>query len=698
MYKREHSKLKAVYDVTVSQLEKLKKEMEVQVDQIDILKKENEELHNKLDDYEKVSKVQRNMIAETSTIENELREYKNRLYNEEHARKIEVAALKVRYENHIAAISDELKDVQSQLMRFKHERDNYKHLLESINQRKSTADTRSDLNVDRQESDNYDEVDKLNTEVATLEQQISCMEDELSEARVECSRLKTELVSERSAWEVKVSEMMSRINELEEDRVLHSGRTKIAGLKTRMELSWQKEREEQNRLLQETSTLARDLRQTLFEVERERDKERLETKRRINLLKKNMDEEQEESRKKLSELQCDLVELRETHAKLRTTNEKLRREKERLENEKENIIRQQSVPRQTMAADEDEQKKMACILDLVSELLKIAPQYYSTRTEDSSSLPMITNKRADNSSRESSLEHRSSSRESSIHRDDTRHGPLQSTLQKLSDVIHQLKSPNQMFHMGKSSLRKSFSSKRSSSTESDNNARIESKPSVMNLRRKCISLEQTAQIKNSNDQIVWRTDEDTDGSMSSFQSFDDPSYNARMNNGFKTDQTFDSRLSGGSTQSEITPSSLEKKKKKGIFGRLKILKKSSKSFDDVESFPVNSSNQTDPGVNSNTSSHVIPNSDSVKKKDLKGHFSSMFKKSDSRSSSLERNKPPVSEVVVQSPAVRISSANTLPRMSSSSTSAVSSSKKKILTGSHNKLNNESTTVQMAPKK
>lgn len=58
------------------------------------------------------------------------------------------------------------------------------------------------------------QVDKLNTEVATLEQQISCMEDELSEARVECSRLKTELVSERSAWEVKVSEMMSRINEV----------------------------------------------------------------------------------------------------------------------------------------------------------------------------------------------------------------------------------------------------------------------------------------------------------------------------------------------------------------------------------------------------------------------------------------------------------------------------------------------------
>lgn len=33
-----------------------------------------------------------------------------------------------------------------------------------------------------------------------------------------------------------------------------------------MELAWQKEREEHQRLLQETATLARDLRQTLFEV------------------------------------------------------------------------------------------------------------------------------------------------------------------------------------------------------------------------------------------------------------------------------------------------------------------------------------------------------------------------------------------------------------------------------------------------
>lgn len=38
------------------------------------------------------------------------------------------------------------------------------------------------------------------------------MEDELSEARLEASKLKTELVSEKSAWEVKMSEMQSKVN------------------------------------------------------------------------------------------------------------------------------------------------------------------------------------------------------------------------------------------------------------------------------------------------------------------------------------------------------------------------------------------------------------------------------------------------------------------------------------------------------
>lgn len=53
------------------------------------------------------------------------------MHNEEKGRKVEIAALKLRYENHIATISEEQKDIQAQLARFKHERNTYKQLLEN---------------------------------------------------------------------------------------------------------------------------------------------------------------------------------------------------------------------------------------------------------------------------------------------------------------------------------------------------------------------------------------------------------------------------------------------------------------------------------------------------------------------------------------------------------------------------------------
>lgn len=169
--------------------------------------------------------------------------------------------------------------------------------------------------------------------------QIGNLEDELCESRLETSKLKTELVSEKTVSEIKLSEMQSRINVYEEERLLGSGRTKMPGMKTKLELSWQKEREEHQRLLQETSTLARDLRNTLLEVERERDKDRLENRRKIEQLAKNNDDDLEEGRKKIAELQCDLLELRDAHAKLRTSNEKLRLERERYERERDSFYR-----------------------------------------------------------------------------------------------------------------------------------------------------------------------------------------------------------------------------------------------------------------------------------------------------------------------------------------------------------------------
>jgi len=59
---------------------------------------------------------------------------------------------------------------------------------------------------------------------------------------------------------------MLTLFQLEEDRIMSMGRSRIPGTRTRLELAWQKEREEQQRLIQETSTFARDLRNTLVEV------------------------------------------------------------------------------------------------------------------------------------------------------------------------------------------------------------------------------------------------------------------------------------------------------------------------------------------------------------------------------------------------------------------------------------------------
>ena len=97
----------------------------------------------------------------------------------------------------------------------------------------------------------------------------------------------------------------SRINELEEEQLIESGRSRIAGKihifttsnfpwiffsykinqiqgsRTKMELAWQKEREGQKKLISELNTMAKDLKATLMEVEREKERNRLETTRKM---------------------------------------------------------------------------------------------------------------------------------------------------------------------------------------------------------------------------------------------------------------------------------------------------------------------------------------------------------------------------------------------------------------------------------
>lgn len=359
---------------------------------------------------------------------------------------------------------------------------------------------------------------------------------------------------------------------MEEEKILGSGRTKIAGLRTRMELAWQKEREEQQRLLQETATLARDLRQTLFEVERERDKERLEAKRKQEQVKKASEEDQEENRRKLTELQCDLLELRDAHAKLRTTNEKLRREKERHEKEREELKLLINIKKRS---EQDDERRVNALIDQIENLMQAVPELFGNKDEESSVYTPTPPRRIRSSkSRETSPAIEIMNSTSVIKEE--RKPQLQSTVQRLIDATEELKRFQRLNEedRDRERVKRVMGMRRATSTEHDNGIeQTRMRRGVMrngatssSLHRKSLSLEHTIH----NDQSIWRADDDSLSSLQSLNGASDvESRRARR------DASLDSRLSGGSTQSETG----EKKKKKGLIGKLKKLTKS-RSIDD----------------------------------------------------------------------------------------------------------------------
>ncbi|XP_048263718.1 trichohyalin isoform X5 [Bombus terrestris] len=594
----------------------LKKENNTLVTRLEDLRKANDDLSDKLKDYEAVSKIHQALTPDTTALESEIRKLKNALENMEKAKKADLAQCKMRYEHRITAINDEIQAIQNQLSRYKRERDTYKHMLEGA--QKTIAELKSakgrQSNASSGKSDEEEELSSASKLV--LETQINSLEDELSEARLEASRLKAELVSEKSASHVKVSELQSRINELEEEKVLTSGRTKIPGLKVRMELAWQKEREEHQRLLQETATLARDLRQTLFEIERERSKERLENKRRQDQLKKVYDEEKEESKKKLLELQCDLLELRDAHAKLRTSNEKMRREKERHEKEREEL---KDVILKKCKQEQIELRNLNVLMQQVNDLMKLFPELNGIAENGTANTytPTPPRRLKGPKSRESSpLSDSRSDIRGSNSQFIERTEKLEYTVKKLMDVAKELKESKKSADEVNTTRLKKLG-KRSTSVESDPGKGITTSRSKPRLKRKSLSLEQTS-VRNEESRI-WGTD----SNMSSLQSLESSDAEGRAQS-LQRDSSVDSRLSTGSTKSEMLER--EKKHSKGIIKKITTKLTKSASVDDPN---------ISMDLSLQTSGSETSINEKTEKKNLKKKLTDMFKRG-SRSGSVEK--------------------------------------------------------------
>merc|ERR1711899_63805 len=201
--------------------------------------------------------------------------------------------------------------------------------------------------------------------------QMQVLEDELADSKLQCSKVNANAMAQKSNFEIQVAELNSKINELEEESLIDSGRARIAGTRTKMELAWQKERESQKKLINELNTMSRDLKATLLEVEKERDRERLEAKRKITGMKSSYEEEQDDTKKQITDLQYDLLEQRDAHAKLRTTNEKLRRDKEKFERERDEF---RYMAKERSRTEQGEEKKVSRLLKDMEEFFSAVPQ------------------------------------------------------------------------------------------------------------------------------------------------------------------------------------------------------------------------------------------------------------------------------------------------------------------------------------
>merc|ERR1712227_408794 len=353
----ERDRFKNIIEDRDNQITQLKIEGDVAQSQVSTQRKDIEELKLKLQDYEKMNKFQKVVSSDdksTSSDKQKLEEMKKQLAKEEKERKTETNNLKMKYDSKTALMNEELMSLKSQVSKYKRDRDSYKEMAESAQKGRSGRTSATDEDTNRQR-------------VNDLTYQMQVLEDELADSKLQCSKSSAQAMAQKSNYEIQVAELNSKINELEEESLIDSGRARIAGTRTKMELAWQKERESQKKLINELNTMNRDLKSTLLEIEKEKERERLDSKRKVEAMKRAFEDEHEDTKKQITDLQYDLLELRDAHAKLRTTNEKLRRDKDKSVDD----VRLASKTR----SEYGEEKKIQRLISDMDEFLGVLPKF-----------------------------------------------------------------------------------------------------------------------------------------------------------------------------------------------------------------------------------------------------------------------------------------------------------------------------------
>lgn len=213
---RESVKMKNLLSEANRDLDTRSKEVDSYKDQILHMQRDNDELRRKLEDFDKVAQVQlRSRVTDPSPkIDKELRELKEKVTAGEKVHRNEMAQVKLRHDQEVAVKNEEISSVQQQLSRAKRERDTFRQMVDSA--QRAIAELKSRGNVSNRGSITGLEEAATGAQaaVSALQERITSLEDDLAEARRETGRHKTEIVTEKSTWEMKMAELQQKINEV----------------------------------------------------------------------------------------------------------------------------------------------------------------------------------------------------------------------------------------------------------------------------------------------------------------------------------------------------------------------------------------------------------------------------------------------------------------------------------------------------
>lgn len=287
-------------------------------------------------------------------------ELRARLEHSGHVHKAEQAAMRADFEGRVNFMAAELQALQGQVTSLARERD---QLREKLDEAAREMEQLRASSARKERSRGKEAFDAMQKKAEELRAHADDLKNQLEESLTDNRKLRIQMEADKSSWEIQLSNLKSKLNQYEERNILEASRgsAKLYA-KTRLELAWEKERSDLQKVLGDTQTALADLRQRLLSSEAQREAERETAEKTIQELRKKVEGGQDDVSKDIVELQTDLEELKDTHGRLKTQYDRIRREKERLEREREDL-------RHRAAATLDVQ---ALVTDLVEDVHKMA--------------------------------------------------------------------------------------------------------------------------------------------------------------------------------------------------------------------------------------------------------------------------------------------------------------------------------------